>query len=123
MVPSTRSIASAVLISAGETVLSEIRSAFEMAEKDRASGIQLTKICGRIRGAQAIGLLKTQIDVEDVDVRSATLQALRQCGYQVHRTDNAQLLRSINNEIEHAAWLSAAAIDLGTHADTAMLQS
>ncbi len=122
-VPSTRSIASAVLISAGETVLSEIRSAFEMAEKDRASRIQLTKICGRIRGAQAIGLLKAQIDVIDVDLRSATLRALSQCGYQVHSTDYAQLLRSINNEIEHAAWLSAAAVDLGTHADTALLQS
>lgn len=118
--PSTRNVASAVLISGGDAVLPEISSAFQKAETDRTVLIQLTKICGRIRGSQAIALLKTQINVTDIDLRSATLHALYQCGY---RAESIQVQHWIKNEIAHAAWLSAAAVDLGTHADTALLQS
>jgi AAA family ATP:ADP antiporter len=121
--PSTRSAAAAALIAGGMGVLPEIAAAFETMATDRAVLIQLTYVCGRIRRAAAIGLLKPRIDVADVDLRSATLHALSQCGYRVLGADSAYVQHWIRREIEHAAWLSAAAADVGTHADTALLQS
>jgi hypothetical protein len=46
-------------------------------------------VCGRIRRAAAISLLKPRIDLADVDLRSATLRALSQCGYRVLGADRA----------------------------------
>jgi hypothetical protein len=46
-------------------------------------------VCGRIRRAAAISLLKPRIDLADVDLRSATLRALSQCGYRVLGVDRA----------------------------------
>jgi ATP:ADP antiporter, AAA family len=121
--PSTRSAAAAALIAGGEGVLPDVAAAFERAETDRAVRIQLTNICGRIRGAAAIGLLKTCIDVIDVDLRSATLRALSQCGYRAQGPDSALVPNWIRNEIRHAAWLLAAVVDVGAPADAALLQS
>jgi ATP:ADP antiporter, AAA family len=120
---STRSAAAAALIAGGVSALPEIAAAFETMATDRAVLIQLTNVCCRIRRAAAISLLKPRIDVADVDLRSATLRALSQCGYRVLGADRAYVQQWIRREIEYAAWLSAAAADLGTHADTALVQA
>jgi HEAT repeat protein len=121
--PATRSAAAAALIAGGVGALPEIAAAFDPLATDRAALIQLTYVCGRIRRAAAIGLLKPQIAVSDVDLRSATLRALSQCGYRVLGADSAYVQQWISREIEHVAWLSAAAVDVGAHADTALLQA
>lgn len=121
--PATRSAAAAALIAGGVGVLPDIAAAFETMATDRVVLIQLTYVCGRIRRAAAIGLLKPRIDVANVDLRSATLRALSQCGYRVLGAGSAYVQQWIRREIEHAAWLAATAADVGTHADTALLQS
>ncbi len=121
--PATRSAAAAALVAGGMGALPEIAAAFETMATDRSVLLQLTHVCGRIRRAAAINLLKPRIDVADAELRSATLQALSQCGYRVLGADSAYVQHWIRREVEQAAWLLASAADIGTHADTALLQS
>jgi hypothetical protein len=121
--PATRSAAAAALVAGGVGALPEIATAFETMAADPTVLIQLTNVCGRIGRAGAIGLLKPRIAVADADLRLATLRALSRCGYRVLGADSAYVQDWIRREIAHAAWLAAAAADVGTHADTALLQA
>src|SRR5207244_12086341 len=69
------------LVTGGEAVVPALAAAFVAPEQPREARLAIAQICGRIRGAQAIALLRTALDMPDGAVRSRALAGLSMCGY------------------------------------------
>ncbi len=121
--PATRSAAAMALIAGDRQAVPWVRSVFVKAETGRGVMLQLIRLCGKIGDNQSIGLLKNHIEIADVELRSAALRALIQCGYQVTDWERAQFQTLFKNEVGHSAWLTASVVEVGFGVGTALLQS
>ena len=73
---------------------------------------RLARICGRIRGPEAVALLQEQMDTPDNNLRYQTLLALSRCEYRAPADQAGVIQQKIKAEIENAAWMLAALVDL-----------
>lgn len=110
--PELRATAISALMTGGEAVLPEIRTALSQKKHSRETLARLARICGRIPGEEVIPLLQEQLDFPDHSVRYHILQALSACGYRASGNQAATLQHKIKAEIGSAAWILAALADM-----------
>ena len=119
----TRNAALGALVAGGTGALAAMA---EILHSGTASAVQvvcLARACGRTRAPVAIPVLLPLIQHADAAVRGSALRALRQCGYRAAAADLPLLHSVIHTEARHAAWLSAAAVDIGTSGPVALLET
>jgi ATP/ADP translocase/HEAT repeat protein len=121
--PPVRGAAVAALAAGGRSSLLEVRTALRRPDLDRAVSIGLSQVCGRIRGATAVNVLKDQLDQPDVRVRGEVLRALSGCGYRAAPDEIAGVQSRIVAEADYSSWLLASSIDCGDDATTTLLQA
>lgn len=123
-VPQVRKAAMSALVAGGDSALQAVIKTFnDSAHRNPAILLHQAQIAGRIGGASAIGLLKEQLEVPDVDVRAHVIRALAQCGYRAQAGEAHKIKDHIRDEISMAAWLLAISSDIGNSPETAMTQS
>ncbi len=115
------------LVAGGEAVLPEL--ALLLAEpgpgvprlsgQERRTVTRLARICGRIGGAQAIALLRRQLNFPDVAVRTHVLAALNRCGYRATAHEAVHVQQEIRAEAAEAAWTLAACLDFEANPELA----
>jgi hypothetical protein len=119
------SSAVAALIHAGEAALPALAQALDGAAVPARGGARLADICGRIGGESAVRILATHIDCPDRITRLEALVALERChfrpasGTPIAATTHAVL----QGELDDAAWILGAIVDLGHGADFELLRS
>ncbi len=111
--PELATAASSVLVAGGETVVPELRTAFDRPGQSRQTLIRLARICGRIQGEQVIALLRDKMDYPDEDVRFQVLKSLSLCGYQAQPDAVKQIQQQIKDEVADATWTLMALVDIG----------
>ncbi|MDQ4075412.1 MAG: HEAT repeat domain-containing protein [Chloroflexota bacterium] len=121
--PSVRKEATVALIAGGETLLPELRTAFERSPQDTTRLIDLAQICGRLGGDGAIALLRERLDVADERLRTEILRSLRRCGYRAEGEEASHVRRQIEAEVAWAAWLLAALVGIGTEGESPLLHA
>lgn len=119
--PVTSRAAAVALVAIGADALPEIESAYCEGEAPRQRLITLSKILGRIGGAQSQDILASRLLEPDGDVRSQILNALSQSGYRTK--DLAMIQRAVKVEAMQAAWISAALADIGETERTMLLRA
>ncbi|MEE9491220.1 MAG: cyclic nucleotide-binding domain-containing protein, partial [Dehalococcoidia bacterium] len=106
-----------------ESVLPELKAAFDREDQDREILIRLVTVCGRIGGDEVATLLKDKIDFPDVDVRTEVLRSLSRCGCRAQSEEEVRLIQGqIKAEVGQAAWTLAALGDIGDDAAVSLLQ-
>ncbi len=118
-----RTTAMAALVAGGEPVIPELKKVFFKARRDRQTLIRLIQTCGRIRGPEAIALLKDKLNFPDPQVRSHILMALSQCRYRAEDQEKIIILQKIRTEIAQAAWTLATLIDIGDDEAVSLLKT
>jgi HEAT repeat protein len=111
------------LAAGGEAVVPVVAEAFVAPEQPREACLAIAQLCGRIRGEQAIALLRTALDTPDSAVRSRVLSGLSLCGYRAGATDILHIEQRLHAEIAEAAWTLATLVDLGQDATVACLHT
>jgi HEAT repeat protein len=111
------------LVVGGEAVIPVLAAAFVAPKQPRETRLSIAQICGRIRGEQAIALLRTALDVPDGAVRSRVLAALSMCGYRASAVDIPRIEQRLHAEMAEAAWTLATLVDIGNDATVACLYS
>lgn len=119
----TRNAALSALVAGGPSAVAAMADTLRAGTASAAQVVCLARACGRIRAPAAIPVLLPLIDSADAAVRSSALRALRQCGYLAAPADMARLHASLRTEARHAAWLSAAAVDVGNDEPVALLET
>jgi len=117
----TRSAAQAALVAGGETVLPALKTALAAAGQDRQFRLALVRTVGRLHRPQAAEILLPQLHLRDGAVRTQTLRALQQCGYQADAAARVMLEDQIQAELLHVAWTLAGLVDLTTIAPRPLL--
>ncbi len=110
--PEVRTVATSTLIVGGEAALPDIRSAFAQKNQPVEILTRLARICGRIRGPEAVALLLEQMDAPDNNLRYQTLLSLSRCDYHAPADQAGVIQQKIKAEIDNAAWTLAALVDL-----------
>ncbi len=117
--PETSRAAGLALASIGADILPEIESAFCQPDVPYRRLLTLSKALGRIGGIQSQQLLLSRISTPDSELRSQIIASLSQSGY---RTKDLPAIRNaVRSEVEQAAWISAAQVDLGSLNEAALL--
>ena len=111
------------LVAGGEAVLPVLAAAFVAPEQPHETRSAIAQICGRIRGEQAMALLRSALDVPDGAVRSQVLASLSMCGYRASAVDIPRLEQCINAEIAEATWTLATLVDIGANATVSLLRA
>jgi HEAT repeat protein len=111
------------LVAGGEAVLPVLADSFIAPEQPRETRLAIAQICGRLRGAPAIALLRTALDVSDDAVRSQVLAALSTCRYRASAGDIPCIEQRLQAEMADAAWTLAALGDIGHEASAACLHT
>jgi len=109
--PMVRTQAVAALVNGGESVLPALKKALasETTLANPEVPLRLARICGRLRLPEAAESLLPLLDYSDNFVRTEAVLALQAIGY---RADNDMAQKQIQTELDHAAWLLAALVDL-----------
>jgi HEAT repeat protein len=117
--PRTSRAAAFALASIGADILPEIESAFCRPDAPSGRLLTLAKALGRIGGVNSQDILLSRISTPDSELRSQIINSLSQSGY---RTKDLTAIRSaVRSEVEQAAWVSAAQVDLGSLNEAALL--
>ena len=117
--PATSRAAGLALVSIGVEGLPEIETAFSQPDMPRQRLLTLAKTLGRIGGTHSQTILLSRISATDSEVRSRILTAISQNGY--HTKGLPLIQGAVKAEMQQAAWISAAQVDLGESAETALL--
>ena len=117
--PATSRAAGLALVSIGVEALPEIETAFSQPDAPRQRLLTLAKTLGRIGGTHSKTILLSRISATDSKVRTQILSALSQSG--CHMKDLPLIRSAVKAEMQQAAWVSAAQVDLGENAETALL--
>lgn len=120
--PAFSHAAASALVTAGESVLPELASAFDKKGQPRGVLIRIARICGRIQGNQAIAVLRDKIDFPDEDVRYQILVSLSLCGYRARPEEIPIIQQKIKEEVADATWTLATLADLGEDASVFLLR-
>ena len=118
-IPETSRAAGHALAAIGAQALPEIETAFKTSDAPQVRLVALAKALGRIGGTHAQEILLSRLSTPDDDLRSQVINALSQTAYQTR--DAALIQEAVRVEMEAAAWVSAAQVDLGEGRDTALL--
>ncbi|MGQ4807653.1 hypothetical protein NKDENANG_01008 [Candidatus Entotheonellaceae bacterium PAL068K] len=121
--PESRNAAVYALVAGGESALPAVSDAFTHPDSDRETRVRLARICGRIRGDNAIAILRPHLDTPDAALRTSVLTALCLCGYEAESGDHTRIHRQLNHEAAEAVWTWAAVADIGDDDDIALLRS
>lgn len=111
------------LVAGGEAVVPVLAAAFVAPEQLHETRLAIAQICGRIRGEQAIALLRTALAVPDDAVRSHVLAGLSMCGYRASAADILPIEQRLHAEMAEAAWTLTTLVDLGNDATVACLRT
>ena len=111
------------LVAGGEAVIPVLAAAFVAPEQPREARLATAQICGRLRGEQAIALLRTALDMPDGAVRSRALAGLSMCGYRASAADILHIEQRLHAEMAEAAWTLATLVDIGNEATVACLHT
>jgi ATP/ADP translocase/HEAT repeat protein len=117
--PETSRAAGLAFVSIGAEALAEIESAFGESDAPRQRLLTLSKTLGQIGGAHSQDILSSRISTSDDELRSQVLNALSQSGYRTR--DISMIQGALQAEVQQAAWVSAAQVDLGEIDETAGL--
>jgi len=121
--PAFSSTATAALVAAGEATLPDLGRALDDAHLPWHLSVRLARICGRIGGDRAVGILRGLIDHPDRRVRLQGLSSLSRCAFRASAGDREGLLQVVRSEVEDAAHHLATIADLGSEEATAPLRS
>lgn len=108
-----RAEAVSALIAGGEAVVPYLRTAFSGQEQPVEALVCMARACGRIRGSEAVALLRDKMDFPDAEVRYQVLASLGLCGYRAQGDDVSAVEQKVNEEIAAAVWTLAAQEDIG----------
>lgn len=118
--PATSRAAGLALASIGTDALPEIEIAFSQSDAPPQRLLTLAKTLGRIGGGQSQTILLSRLSTPNEELRSQILNALSQNGYRTKDTSDIQ--RAVKAEVERAAWVCAAQVDLSAEDKAALLQ-
>jgi ATP:ADP antiporter, AAA family len=121
--PTVSRAAIMALVAGVEAVVPVLAAAFVAPEQLHETRLAIAQICGRIRGEQAIALLRTALAVPDDAVRSHVLAGLSMCGYRASAADILPIEQRLHAEMAEAAWTLATLVDLGNDATAACLHT
>jgi ATP:ADP antiporter, AAA family len=119
--PATSRAAGLALVAIGAESLPEIESAWGESDAPRQRLLTLSRVLGRIGGFRSQNILLSRIAEPDGEVRSQILNALSHSDYRTK--DIAIIQRAVKAEVEQAAWVSAAQVDLEDEGKMALLQA
>jgi AAA family ATP:ADP antiporter len=119
--PEVRTAAVLSLIAGGESVSPVLKKVFADRERSPEFLTRVARICGQIGGDRITDLLQEQLTFPDKRVRHQILLSLSRCGYRAQGEQIAVVEQQIDAEIENAAWIVAALIDVGEHETVALL--
>ena len=117
--PETSRAAGLALASIGADVLPEIESAFAQPDAPRQRLSTLAKVLARIGGTHSQNILLSRMFASDGELRSQIFNAISQTGYRAK--DISMIRRAVKAEVQQAAWVSAAQVDLGQADETTLL--
>jgi HEAT repeat protein len=103
--PAQRGMALNALIRRGSAVLSQVAERLAQPDLPVPVGVSLARLCGRVKGETAIGILLDHIDHPEYDVRHAVRRSLRRADYQARGSAVARIRTSIIRDAETARWL------------------
>ncbi len=107
-----RGTAAGALAAGGDSALPHIRTAFQRSEVTPVVRRQLALACGQVKSAEALKLLRSQLDISDLETRSQVLRSLNQAGYRCPPGESPQWFSRIREEARFSAWLIASEADL-----------
>ncbi len=119
--PRVRSTAISALVTGGASVLPALIKALEDGSASTEKRIRVARISGQIGGDEAVGLLQTQINYPDNDVRHQVFVSLRRCNYQAPDEQVPKIRQQLEAEMANVAWLLASLDDVGQHEFTLLL--
>jgi ATP:ADP antiporter, AAA family len=109
-----RSAAMGALVAGGETILPTVEKALAgETQYNEEDVIRLLRVCGQIKGEQAISLLKQHLNHPLDQVRNQVLIALDQVGYRAGAGDLVEIERALKGEVEHGLRVLLARQDVG----------
>lgn len=106
-VPNVRSAAFQTLVNAGDKIVNQLQETLPNHHHHKAMLIHLIRVCGQIRGAETISILKNYISFPDVQVRTQALTALRQLKYQASEAEQSLIKQGIKTEVAQVTWVLA----------------
>lgn len=118
--PALRGPASAVLVSWGEAVLSELFHSFDIADQDQETITALIDVIGRIGGAQGEAWLKGKLADPAAPIRTQVMRSLNRCGYRAQDDEKDGIQEQIRSEAAFAANTLALIADLGENEAAAL---
>jgi ATP:ADP antiporter, AAA family len=104
--------AASALVSAGDAGLPYIRASFDSNKNTPATWRRLVTICGSIKSAEAIAILRAKIEIPDLEIRGQALNALSRSGFQAEPSETNRYRKMIKEEAGFSAWLLAGKLDL-----------
>ncbi|MGE5248787.1 MAG: cyclic nucleotide-binding domain-containing protein, partial [Bacteroidota bacterium] len=117
--PETGIAAGIALASIGTQTLPAIESGFGDLQAPRQRLITLSKALGRIGGTHSQTILLSRMSATDDELRSQILEALSQADYRAR--DISMVRQAVEAEVEAAAWITAAQVDLHEAGETDLL--
>ncbi len=109
-----RTAAASALLAGGKEIVPLLAQAFEAPNQSPRVLIQLARIAGRIKGKDAVALLKKHLAHPNKSVRAQVLASLSQRRYQANEAETSFIQQRIRAEIADAAHTLAALRDLET---------
>lgn len=119
--PETSLAAGRALASIGADILPQIEAAFSRPDAPCQRLLTLSKALGAIAGVKAQNILLTRLSAPDAGLRSHIISALSQSAFRAK--DASMIQRAVKAEIEQAAWICAAQVDLGDAQELSLLSS
>ena len=111
---STRSTAMGALVANGEAVMPFVEKALaDETTVAKDDVIRLVRLCGQVKGPQAIAILKQHINHQDGEIRFQVLMSLNLCGYRADEGDGQSIEQGLRLDAEHALQVLLAWQDIG----------
>ncbi len=125
--PKTRAAAHRALAAGGDTLLPYLKLALAdynqgdpaPTYQERRFGLELVRLCGRLRSPEIVESLLPLLAYPDRAVRTQLLYTLHQSGYQATTATRPHIEAQLQAELAHAAWMLAGLMDLQQDEDAA----
>ncbi len=110
--PRVRGTATQALAAGGEPALPYIKAALQQSNVNPILRRQLAVVCGQIKTAEAVELLRSLVEIPNLETRRQALSSLNRAGYHCPLGESAPWIGRIHADARFSAWLSAGEVDL-----------
>lgn len=120
--PAVATAAASALFMANRSIYPLMETVFSQPDSPRRLLVNIARVCGRRRDAQAITLLESQFNHPDKLVRYQVRSSLSLCNYQASGAMVEKVHAAIHEEAAEAAWILGAQRDLDADPTFALVE-